>query len=256
MAETSKPEPDFFEVMGQNPELFRAWELFISLLKDDNPFLNLGYNSRQIRQSRSILSLVGEPGQVKTREGVQYLSFEGNDGWVVINPLPYGQGFYLVAAREPGGISETDRVIQSMMISQHAPLEGGLIAKIALFYEPADTNNLDYLIPKLYPREELRASLARANPATRALGSLGLVTTYEAAWVDPGLQLAVHIHHPNYANYDPEYHIWRVLDQVSDEKGRVTPIGLKANVPDDTVRRILSASKEGVVRGRLALEQT
>jgi hypothetical protein len=259
------------EVLVRFPELARTRTLFIELLKDRSPLVNLGYTNKQVEFAIPALRLLQEKGEVLTHLSVPYLSFQNPpDGPEIeslqVYELPSREGYYLFASRDETMRGWADLTLAErrkrllfgrnpVIIFDDLPIQA---AFISLFEDKADIKNLDYLIAEIYGDSSFTDApmgMKADTPLTRAARRVGLAGTYEAAWVDERIKLefVAKIEAPEDRTIGPNYVAYRKLRPVGDLKGTMIPFGKKANISEDKVNDVLSAQQDRVISGELAL---
>jgi hypothetical protein len=254
--------PDKSESNVKYPDLMRARELYVVLLKDSSPLVNLGYVGSQISRAKNVLSLLEEPGEVMEHlKDDPYISIsqEGHstEQGLEIYHLPDRHGFLLTAYQESRGLS-----VMQMIFADHKDsifADGSSeVAYIALMKPGVDLTNLQTLVPEItygLTYTEAPLGVQKETVLTRPLQKAGLVGTYQAAWVDDKEkdEFVVTINVPENEG-KPIWEAFRKLLPVSDENGSMTPFGRKPNVNKDKVMKIFQEQKGRVFSGVLAPE--
>lgn len=252
------------ELSDLDPRLDRARELFIALFEDRSPLVNLGYSLRQQDYTIPVLRLMETDGTGLEDEARSWL------GW----HHPKDEGIYLSLSQDSDSPSSSLIGWRKPFVPDHVPRElksfylalnkdktvevlgAYRVIDVAMIDErgEADVDDLGQLVPLIYQVRRVRfyRRLSQQTPITELGRRVGLVTTFEAAWVDDyhRLEFAVKVQR---ASKPAHYELWRRLTPVSDEQGSVTLFGQKANVSQKSVSDTL-AQKEERVSGNLAFD--
>jgi len=187
--------PDQSEVKAKYPDLMRARELYTTLFKDSSPLVNLGYVGSQVNRAYNVLSLLEEPGEVSDHlKNDPYITIlrrgRSTEEGLEIYHLPNRHGFYLMAHQESVGLDLMQMILahddnkKSSMFAEGS----GEVAYIALLNPDVDLTNLQTLVPEITYALTFTEAPLGVQPETvlsRPLQKIGLVGTYQAAWVDP-----------------------------------------------------------------------
>lgn len=269
MTKEAEPQGGFDEVLAQYPDLARVRELFIDLFQDRTPLVNLGYTARQIEFALPVLRLLEDKGRVVTSlPNNPYLYFNDPDDpgaeSLGISYLPKREGFDLSGFRDEAfrgwsGLSYEERLWRFFLQPRSVVIHQDFlqaVARIGLFEEGAEIDNLDYLINQFFNRSftNARMGMMAENPATRAARAVGVAGTYRAAWVDERtkLEFVAKMDIPEDKSTGSTYVTFRKLTPVFDSRGKMVPIGKKASTSEDKVTKILSARNRQAVSGELA----
>lgn len=253
-------------------ELQRIRELVIGVFKDESPFVNLGYTTRQTQFALPVIRLLEEEGKVtrprKDQPAILHF-FNPEDPraeYGSIYGLEDGEGFAMEAVRDETlrdsgeDFSPEERVLMALTKVVNTDVFGDFdpeVAHIVLFHDGFDMTNLDSIMRAISyrstrsPRGMKPETLT--NSVTRNLGRNG---TYRAAWVDEDtkLEFVARLDHPANEFLQPLYVAYRKLSQVEDPSGKMHVIGRKANQSEDRVNEILERKKDRVTIGRFAVE--
>ncbi len=244
------------EPLAQFPELARARSLFIVLFKDDSPLINLGYTGGQRRETKPVLILIQESGEVLNPETTnQSLYFVDDSGqqFVEIALLPKDAGFSLFAAKDPVSRGLVG-LLGALTTELHPPVfdDSFAVAQINLVRQNTIERDLSRLIPAFYEEGYALPQLKPDSLLSRAGRMLGKTTTFRAQWTDDiQRDFVVELKPPTSESKEGYYHHWRRLAPLSDFQGTVVPIGRKPNSSKDQILETLNRQPERAFQGQI-----
>jgi hypothetical protein len=243
----------------------RGRDLYIHLFSQSATLVNLGYSGSQITRATNVLSLLTEPGEIENHlKNNPYLLISQDDGArgldLEIYRLPKLHGFYLDAFQnDMRGMELVEAIFRTESRNQIFAHSPALVAYVALFHPTVDLTNLHELVPDLaagLTSTEALLGVRPETPLTKPLQILGLTGTYQAAWVDNRTkhEFVAKIEVPEVQDLEPYWVAFRKLTPISDAQGSMTPFGLKPNVDQNKVMKILEEQKEKAFSGVFAPE--
>lgn len=222
-------------------------DLYIKLLQDDTPLVNLGYTAEQRVLARRALSHL-EDEEARLSPG--YMGGFYYPNTVVFGLNNFGDFGVRLMQLQGGGYdlqAEMDTIIEPEIFEDNPRL----LARIDMIPDNVMYEDLDTLVQKLYGRDDPRVKgMRRSHLLSRILSHFTPVATYRAAWVDEDTKLELVVEH-NYwgvqvheeAGFwpDTELDTWRRLPPIKLDGKRWVPFGMK---PDTSKRAAQKAPEE------------
>lgn len=238
------------EIAPYYHDLLLAKGHYGSLLQRPDLFKELGYNDKQERLARLVLSILAEPGELQPLDDNPYLDFNGYTTQGDQKPENATITRISSSPQATALIGEYDNYLQVLGLAGTGDIESATqnghitgqsifgpgdieVARIALFQPHAKLDDVDFLVQTLIGFTE-DSLLAQLSLFARIASTATDITTYQAQWLDQKHTVFAARFQPKGASESEEW-VFKRLQRLSNSDQAVIPFG---RMPNNIPRRI------------------